>query len=206
MLKELLKHEEYYQFGGVWMDKFQHPEGRYTEITNTNKLIRFYEGCDGGKTGFTSEAGFCLAATAKRNDMRIISVIIGAENSKNRFDDTRTMFDYAFANYMAKPIVQANVPLEQTIKVNGGKEKEIQVYPAKSVYNFVKRGETANVSYEMLIEKAKAPVEKDEKVGELLVFKDGVEIDRVDLKAVNQIQKAGFFDRLQDIAENWNSR
>jgi len=206
MLKELLKHEEYYQFGGVWMDKFQHPEGRYTEITNTNKLIRFYEGCDGGKTGFTSEAGFCLAATAKRNDMRIISVIIGAENSKNRFDDTRTMFDYAFANYTAKPIVQANVPLEQTIKVNGGKEKEIQVYPAKSVYNFVKRGETANVSYEMLIEKAKAPVEKDEKVGELLVFKDGVEIDRVDLKAVNQIQKAGFFDRLQDIAENWNSR
>jgi D-alanyl-D-alanine carboxypeptidase (penicillin-binding protein 5/6) len=98
MLKALLANEEYYEFGRVWLDKFQHPQGRYTEITNTNKLVRFYDGCDGGKTGFTNQAGFCLAATAKRNDMRIISVVIGEENSANRFDDVRSMFDYAFAN------------------------------------------------------------------------------------------------------------
>ena len=74
MLKELLSHEEYYQFGKVWLDKFNHPKGRFTEITNTNKLVRFYDGCDGGKTGFTNQAGFCLAATAKRNGLRVISV------------------------------------------------------------------------------------------------------------------------------------
>ena len=99
MLKELLKNEEYYAFGKVWLDKFAHPQGRYTEITNTNKLVRFYDGCDGGKTGFTNQAGFCLAATAKRGGMRVISVVIGEQDSKTRFDDVRSMFDYAFANY-----------------------------------------------------------------------------------------------------------
>ena len=98
MLKELLNHKEYYEFGKVWMDKFQHPEGRYTEISNTNKLVRFYDGCDGGKTGFTNEAGFCLAATAKRDNTRVISVVIGEENSAPRFEDVKTMFNYAFAN------------------------------------------------------------------------------------------------------------
>ena len=104
MLKNLLEHEEYYEFSKVWMDKFEHPEGRYTEITNTNKLVRFYDGCDGGKTGFTNEAGFCLAATAHRNGMRVISVVIGEENSANRFEDIRTMFDYAFANYVNETV------------------------------------------------------------------------------------------------------
>ena len=105
MLKSLLNHEEYYQFGKVWLDKFQHPEGRFTEITNTNKLIRFYDGCDGGKTGFTNEAGFCLAATAKRDNLRLISVVIGEESSEIRFRDVRTMFDYGFANFaVAKPV------------------------------------------------------------------------------------------------------
>ena len=92
MLRHLLKFEKYYEYGTVWTDKFSHPEGRFTEITNTNKPVRFYDGCDGGKTGFTNQAGFCLAATAKRNDLRVIAVVIGEENSKQRFDDVRTCF------------------------------------------------------------------------------------------------------------------
>ena len=97
------------------MDKFTHPQGRYTEITNTNKLVRFYDGCDGGKTGFTNEAGFCLGATAKRNNMRIISVVIGEKSSADRFADVRTMFDYAFANYTVAPLVEAEKPLEKAL-------------------------------------------------------------------------------------------
>ncbi|MBR2904048.1 MAG: D-alanyl-D-alanine carboxypeptidase [Clostridia bacterium] len=106
MLNELTSYEEYFRFGKIWTDKFAHPEGRFTEITNTNRLVRFYDGCDGGKTGFTNQAGFCLAATAKRDNMRVISVVIGEESSDNRFHDVRTMFDYAFANYKVEPVVK----------------------------------------------------------------------------------------------------
>ncbi|HBJ97833.1 MAG TPA: D-alanyl-D-alanine carboxypeptidase, partial [Clostridiales bacterium] len=99
LLKELCTHKQYFNYSKIWMDEIKHPSGNVTEISNTNKLVRFYEGCDGGKTGFTGEAGFCLSATAKRGAMRLISVVIGGENSKERFNGVRTMFNYAFSNY-----------------------------------------------------------------------------------------------------------
>lgn len=206
MLQKLLEHEEYYEYGKVWMDKFAHPKGRYTEISNTNKLVRFYDGCDGGKTGFTNEAGFCLAATAQRNQMRVISVVIGEETSKNRFDDVRTMFDYAFANYAMTPVIEANTPLKDTVSVRGGKKKQVAVCPARSAYVFGKRGEKANVSIEGYFDNVQAPIEKGERIGELVVFQDGVERDRVPLICVETVEKATFFDYFKDIAKNWNSR
>ena len=169
-------------------------------------MVRFYDGCDGGKTGFTNQAGFCLAATAKRNDMRIISVVIGEENSKTRFDDTRTMLDYAFANYVATPIVEADVALENVVNVDGGKEKTVAVCPARSSYTFAKRGETPNIKTEIVFNKCRAPLKKGEKVGEILVYKDNVEIDRVPLLAQNDVGKANVFDRFRDVANSWNKR
>ena len=206
MLRKLLEHEEYYEYGKVWMDKFAHPKGRYTEISNTNKLVRFYDGCDGGKTGFTNEAGFCLAATAQRNQMRVISVVIGEETSKNRFDDVRTMFDYAFANYTMTPVIEANTPLTDCVNVKGGKQKQISVCPARSAYLFSKRGEKPSVSIEACFDKMQAPIEKGEKVGELIIFEEGIERDRVPLVCVESVGKATFFDYIKDIAKNWNSR
>ena len=204
MLKQLLRHEKYYEYGKVWMDKFAHPQGRYTEITNTNKLVRFYDGCDGGKTGFTNEAGFCLAATAIRNDMRMIAVVIGEENSNNRFQDVRTMFDYAFANYTASPIVEKGVALPEEIIVNGGKSKMVKVYPKRSAYALVKRGEKANVSYAFTCTELKAPIAKDSQISELIIYRDGVEIDRIELFASEEVGKATLFDRFREIAQNWN--
>ncbi len=204
MLKRLLEHEEYYEFGKVWLDKFEHPEGRYTEITNTNKLVRFYDGCDGGKTGFTNEAGFCLAATAKRNDLRVISVVIGEENSANRFEDVRTMFDYAFASYTNALIAEDNVAIGQLAPVLGGKEKTVNICPERSVYALQKRGEKSNFDTQVRLEKLFAPVEKGEKVGEMILFKEGIEVDRVPLLSMENVKKANLFDRLQEIARNWN--
>ncbi len=206
ILKNLLKHEEYYEFSKVWMDKFQHPQGRHTEITNTNKLVRFYDGCDGGKTGFTNDAGFCLAATAKRGDMRIISVVIGEETSQNRFDDVRTTFDYAFANYTLTPIVEGGKPLEQAIAVVGGKEKTVQVYPKNTYFAFNRRGEKGNVTIETHLFQTKAPIRKDQPVGEILVYNNGVEVDKIPLLAAESVEKANLFDRIQDVAKDWNAR
>ncbi len=206
MLKELLSNEEYYTFGKVWLDKFAHPQGRYTEITNTNKLVRFYDGCDGGKTGFTNQAGFCLAATAKRNDMRIISVVIGEENSANRFEDARTMFDYAFANYTMRPIVNAGEPLERTVTVCKGKSDCVRIAPVRSAYAFSKRGERTDIKTEVRLQTLCAPFSIGTKAGELIVYKNNVETDRVDLVTVESMEKANLFDRFRDIAEDWNAR
>lgn len=206
MLKALLSYDAYYEFGKVWLDKFHHPQGRYTEITNTNKLVRFYDGCDGGKTGFTNQAGFCLAATAKRKDMRVISVVIGEENSQTRFNDVRTMFDYAFANYVNVPIVEANVPLENTALVNGGKTKTVALCPQRSAFAFCKRGEKPNVTIERNVCTLRAPLKKGEQVGELIVYKDSVEVERVPLIAAEDVAKANFLDRLRDVARSWTAR
>ena len=206
MLKSLLKHEKYFEFGKVWMDKFAHPKGRYTEITNTNKLVRFYEGCDGGKTGFTNQAGFCLAATAKRGDMRVISVVIGEENSANRFEDVKAMFDYAFANYTTTPIVEANIPLEKTAEVICGKQKQVPVCPIRSSFAFHKRGEKGEYKLETIIYPLRAPLEKGRIAGEIIVYKDSVEVDKIPLVTMESIAKANLFERLKDVAENWNAR
>lgn len=206
MLSNLLENEEYYEFGKVWMDKFQHPQGRYTEITNTNKLIRFYDGCDGGKTGFTNEAGFCLAATAKRDNTRIISVVIGEKDSKQRFDDVRTMFDYAFANFTTKKIVQADVPLEERATVDGGKSKSIAIAPKRDAYLFLRRGEQGDIRSEICLKKVKAPCKKGDAVGELRIYKSGVEIDCVPIIAYENVKEANIFDCLKEVAEEWNKR
>ena len=204
MMRALLKNKEYFEFGKVWLDKFAHPKGRYTEITNTNKLVRFYDGCDGGKTGFTNQAGFCLAATAKRNDMRVISVVIGEESSANRFEDSREMLDYAFANYSVTPIIEAGTPLEDTVAINGGKRKTLTVAPQKSSFTFAKKGEKTNVQIEKIFYSLRAPIAQNEIVGEAIVYKDNIEIDRVPLVAVESVEKANIFDRFRDIAQGWN--
>ena len=205
MLKNLLAHNGYFEYGKVWMDKFSHPKGRYTEITNTNKLVRFYDGCDGGKTGFTNEAGFCLAATAKRENMRVISVVIGEKTSANRFEDTRTMFDYAFANYTVTPVVEGQIPLEKQAVVIGGKAKSVTLAPSRTASVFTKRGEKSGVTMEFHVNKLKAPIKSGATAGELVLFKDGIEIDRVSLIACESVEKANFFDRLKEIAKNWNA-
>lgn len=205
MLKELLNHEDYYRFGKIWTDVFQHPEGRTTEISNTNRLVRFYDGCDGGKTGFTNEAGFCLAATAKRGEMRVISVVIGETDSKTRFKEVSESFDYAFANYTMQKVVDSTQVLEKALAVSGGKEKTLSVKPARDGYLFMKRGEKGEYNVEIeLNDKVQAPVFVGQEMGKMHVYSKGVEIDTIPLISTDCIDKAGFNDIFKDIASDWN--
>ena len=147
-----------------------------------------------------------MAATAKRKDLRVISVVIGEETSANRFEDVRTMFDYAFANYSNQLIAEVGIPLEQCVSVFGGKQKSVAVYPMRSVFALQQKGQDVSVKTEIILETVKAPIEKGEKVGELLVFRNGIEVDRIPLLAAEDVKRANFFDCLQEIAENWNKR
>lgn len=205
MLCELVKHEEYFEFCKVRTEKFEHPKGRITEMTNTNRLVRFYQGCDGGKTGFTNEAGFCLAATAKRGGMRIVSVVVGEDSSKHRFDEVREMFDYAFSAYALKVVADDINPLPQRAAVRGGKAESVAVRCERGSCIFSKRNEKDDVQTETLLPQyLSAPVKAGDKIGEFVVYKNGAEIDRVPLIAAESTEKANFFDRLKDVAEGWN--
>lgn len=203
MLKKLVSHDEYFDFSTIWTDKINHGDHE-TEIANTNKLIRFYEGCDGGKTGFTSESGFCLAATAKRGNTRIISVVINAESGKSRFADVSNGFDYAFNNYSSKTVVDDGVPLNITATIGKGVKKQLKIRAEESAYVFSERNKKENIIVDFKPKDAlKAPVKKGDRVGELIIYRDNVEYKRVAVVADEDVSAKTYFDYVRDVAANW---
>ena len=199
MLSNLIKHPHYFTCANVWMEDFQHPSGRVTGMTNTNKLIRFYDGCDGGKTGYTSEAKHCLAATAKRGDTRVIAVVVGANDSQTRFKEVSEMFNYAFANYESKVYIDANTKIEN-VAVQGGKQDTLEVVAENKLVAFGKKG---NVDYKVQVElpqKVKAPVSKGDVVGTAsLVDANGNVVGQVNLLAKNDVAAKSYWDYVKDI-------
>lgn len=203
MLHELLMHEKYFELTKIWTENFRHPDGGETLITNTNKLIRFYKGCDGGKTGFTNEAGFCLAATAKRGEMRLISVVIGAENAKSRNACVSTLFDETFAQYESRTLLTAG-ELVQRVPVHGSKIKEIGVTAEKSLNAFCKKGDGSAYSVEIQLEEKRAPILSGQVMGEAILLRDGVEIARTNLISCEDAPRYSYQDALRELAEGWN--
>lgn len=204
MLAELLRHEEYFRYSKIWMDEIQHKGGRITEMANTNKLIRNYQGCDAGKTGYTSEAGFCLAASAERGNMRVVSVVIGAADSKTRFDNVKTMFDYAFANYTNRAVLEERVLDSAFCSVRGGKQKEVSVIPERASYIFCCKDDTDEIFYELSLDEVKAPVRRGDAVGTVTVYKNNVEADHLKLLANEDVEKSCYWDSLRDAARGWS--
>lgn len=203
MLSELLKHDEYYSYCKIWMDEITHSGGRKTEMANTNKLIRSYIGCDAGKTGFTSQAGFCLAASALRGDMRVIAVVIGSRSGKERFDGCKTLFDYAFANYECRAVLKAGILKDACCPIRAGKEKTVTVSCENSLYSFGKRGLKNEIDFQLHFNNVVAPVEKGECVGEVSVYENGVEIGRSRLLSVDDVARINYSDSIKNAAENW---
>ena len=204
MFRQLVKHKEYFEYAKIWLEDYKHPDGRTTTITNTNKLVRFYQGCDGGKTGFTSEAKFCLCATAKKSDMRVVAVVIGAESSKIRNAAISSMFDYAFSNFANEIMLKSGENLDVRLAVSGGKSKDIALGVERDVARFVARDD--NAKYEIkfdLPSSVKAPVKRGDKVGEAYLIKDGAVIDKVGVVANEDVARLNLFDAIGEIAKNW---
>ena len=203
LMREILKHDLYHNYSSIWMDTLTHPSGRETELVNTNKLIRYFEGCDGGKTGSTNEAGCCLTASAKRNDMRLISVIIGAENSKTRFNESSLLLSYGFANFENKLLVDISAPLKK-VKVNKGKLDEVDVYGEENFSVIVKKGDNATYETDMEIPDAvKAPLKNGDVVGKVVIIKEGSVIKEVNVIVKEDIKHSSYLDNFNKIVENW---
>ncbi len=203
MFSALISHPRYFDFAKIWMEDFVHPSGRVTGMANTNKLIRFYNGCDGGKTGFTSEAKFCLAATAKRNDMRIIAVVIGEESSKTRFKEVSNMFDFAFAN-CTNEVLMSKDEIVANVLVSGGKEKRVGVSLEKDAVVFKMKNEKSyfDINYE-INDRVKAPIRQGDIVGTAYVTKDGVVIDTINVVVTKDVKKANLWDYFKRIGDKW---
>lgn len=205
MFSELVKHKEYFTFSGIWIDEIKHPKGRITQISNTNKLIRFYNGCDAGKTGYTSEAGHCLCASAVRNGLRLISVVISAPDSKSRFNEVSSLFNYGFANYENKAVVKEGEPLDISLNIKGGKKENISVSVDKTVSVLSRKNEKKSVDVEFIANgTVKAPICKGDVVGKLNVFESGVLIAEVSVVSLEDVESKSFFDALNSVIKKWS--
>ncbi len=199
MLSQLIKHPHYFECARIWMEDFVHPSGRVTGMTNTNKLIRFYDGCDGGKTGYTSEAQHCLAATAKRGDTRIIAVVVGAPDSKARFREVSEMFNYGFANYESKLYLDINKQVDN-VSVSGGKSDQVEVRAEGKLVSFGKKGKAECEVCLDLPNQVKAPVKAGDKLGTaFLKDKQGNVVAETNLVAVNSVDAKTYWDYVRDI-------
>lgn len=198
MLRNLVKHPHYFSCSRIWMEDFAHPGGRVTGMTNTNKLVRFYQGCDGGKTGFTSEAGHCLAATAVRNGMRVFAVVVGATDSKTRFKEVSDMFNYAFANYEQKVYLADNEKVGD-IDVVGGKAKSAEVVSDGQLTFFGKKGQSACTVTVEQHDHIQAPVRKGDIIGTARLLRDGEEVASVKLVAACGVEAKSYMDYVKEI-------
>ncbi len=204
MAIELAKHELYYDYSTVWLDEVVHESGRKTSLTNTNRLIRLYEGCDGLKTGSTNEAGYCMAATAKRGEMRLIAVVLGAETGKERFEIASEMMDYGFANYRRYPVSEKGAKVRGSLPVTGGAKDELSLELGGDLTLLIRRGEEEKIRLQAnLPESAIAPVEKGEHMGSVDVLLNDRLVGRVQIVASEQIGRQRAADGFNRVLENW---
>lgn len=203
MFNNLLKYENYFNYSKIWLEDFVHPDDRVTSMTNTNKLLKKYNLCDGGKTGFTNEAGFCFTATAKKDNLRLISAVLGADSSDHRFDSTINMFNYGFANFRNKIILDKDMPLNDEFNVSGGKKQSFAVCPEKNCYVFTEMNKEPEISYNVIPYSVKAPVAKGQNVGTIEIYKNGILYETVNAVSAEDVKKAGFGDNFKNISAEW---
>lgn len=179
------------------MDEIKHRGGRVTSLTNTNRLIRFYPGCDGYKTGSTNEARYCVSATAKKEGMRLIAVVLGTPAGQTRFDEARAMLEYGFANVqLVTPIAQGQA-LDMTVPVRLGGRDEVSVLSGGTCSLLERRGEKNALSLEAaLVEKVNAPVYAGDVLGEIRVKRGDEVVAVVPAVAGEDVQLPGMVDAL----------
>ena len=201
---ELFGHELYYQFSTVWLEDFDHGDGRYTQLTNTNKLTRLYEGCDGGKTGSTDEAGYCIAATAKRGGMRLIAVVLGGDTSTDRFDTASAMFDYGFANFRLYPVAQKGTPVKGGLAVVGGDADSVPLMLDDDLTLLIEKGGERNIELSPdLPEYVEAPVRSGQHVGAVDVLLEGKTVARLGIVTSAEVTATGLAHVLRRIISLW---
>lgn len=191
--RELLKHEQILKYTSTYEAYLNKPNGTSTWMVNTNKLIKYYTGLDGLKTGFTKTAGYCLTSTAKRNDMRLISVVMKEPSSQVRNSETISLLNHGFSNYKIKTILKKDQKLG-TIEVQNGKKELADITILEDATNLELINDNKEYSFNIVTDKVKAPLKKGDKVGTLELTEQGTVIKRLNITVKENIPKANIWD------------
>lgn len=191
MSRELLKYDFITEYTTVWMDSLRSGE---TELVNTNKLVRFYDGTTGLKTGTTAKAGCCISASAERDGLHLVAVVMGSENSNDRFETAKAMLNWGFSNYTSfTPVL--DVESIKPVKVLGGRSDSVQVTVPKLSPLLIKKGEEGNVKVSVdLCEDVGAPVTEKQTLGAVTVTVSDDTVAEYKLTAKNEVEKLTLFD------------
>ncbi|GAA0481566.1 D-alanyl-D-alanine carboxypeptidase DacF [Salinibacillus aidingensis] len=204
MAKELLKHEQITEYTSIYDDYLRKGTEDEFWLVNTNKLVKFYKGVDGLKTGYTSEAKYCLTATAKRDEMRVIAVVMGAETTKKRNKDISAMLDYAFQQYNTKPVYDRFEQVDEMNLLKADKAN-VKVVTGDQVSILMKKGEKAE-NLEQVIEykeELSLPLKKGQEVGTLKLMNDEDVLSETPLIVNQDIQQAGIWTLMKRTMSNF---
>ena len=186
MSRALLAHEKIRDYTLTWMDSVRNGE---TQLVNTNKLIRSYQGITGLKTGTTGQAGSCISATAQREGMELIAVVLGAESTDLRFQDAKALLDYGFAGWKT---VTPEAPYLGPAAVEGGMAQTVEVAAGEMPSLLLTAGEGAQVETVVQLEPVKAPVEQGQELGRILCQVAGETVDQVPIIAKERVEAVTF--------------
>lgn len=189
MSRELIKHEKIFNYTSIWLDNLR---GGKTQIVNTNKLLKTYNGITGLKTGTTDDAGCCMTATATRDNVSLISVVLGCATGKERFADAAALLDYGFANYSVNELkVPSDIPRE--IEVNGGMNSSVSLKCNVSKSVVLDKSSKAEIQTDVKIpESVDAPIKENQKIGTLTFTVNGETVDVCEITAINAVDEATF--------------
>lgn len=191
--KELVKHKKILEYTGTYEDYLRKNTDNSFWLVNTNRLVRYYQGVDGLKTGYTSEAGYCITTTAKRNNMRLITVVMGEPTSQVRNAETTTMLDYGFNNYQIDKILSKDTIISKE-NVLLGEKNTVEITPKEDITILnTKIGTKRNITYNLELDDIKAPLKIGDKVGKINVIEDNKTIMTIDAIANNNINKLNIF-------------
>lgn len=202
--REICRHPVYFSFSSTWLDSLIHPSGRVTDLTNTNRLVRFYSDCDGLKTGSTSEAKYCLSATAEKKGMRLIAVVLGVPNSQTRFNEARDMMEYGFAHYARVQVAAAGDLIGVKIPVRLGAREEVEAALGGGLAMLLKNGQAEKLRFETsLPDFLSAPVAKGQEIGQVRVLLGEEIVARLPAVAAQEVRLPGLLEGFRRLFESW---
>lgn len=192
--QEIIKYPNSMEYAKLYTDNMAHPGGRNTELVNPNKLVRFYEGCDGLGTGSNTSVGYTGIFTANKNDRRIIVVVVGAKNSDVRFSLAKELFEDAFNNYASVIAIKEGKGISKDVPVKGGVKKTVHGVAQNTVTILIKKGEEELIKKEPILfeQELSAPITKGQPIGEMLIKLGDDEIAKVNIVAYEDVELASF--------------
>lgn len=194
MGRELVRHDKILEYSGIYETYLRQDTNKKFWLVNTNKLIKTFDGMDGLKTGYTKEAGYCLTATAKRNNMRLIGVIMGEETSAKRNEEMTKMLDYGFNLYNVKQFLTKNTKVG-TVQNDKSKNGKVNVVPSQDINILNRKGsKDRKMTYKLDITKEDLPIKKGDVIGKLDVYENSKKLYTIDVTVDKNVEKANILE------------